>query len=50
MAPLAQGQIDIAGMSGFQEWASARGFQASLVPPEELLDISFVQNDDEALK
>jgi hypothetical protein len=46
----ADGMIDEAGMSGFQEWALARGFQVSLVPPEKLIDMSFVQYANEALK
>jgi NitT/TauT family transport system substrate-binding protein len=46
----ADGMIDNAGMSGFQEWALVRGFQISLVPPEKLLDMSFAQYANEALK
>lgn len=46
----ADGMIQAAGMSGFQEWALARGFQISLVPPEKLLDMSFAQYATEALK
>jgi NitT/TauT family transport system substrate-binding protein len=44
------GMIDIAGMSGFQEWAIAKGLQIKEIPPEDLLDLSFVESANEALK
>lgn len=50
MSMRSDGMIDIAGMSGFQEWALAKGLQVSLVPPEKLLDMSFVQYANDALK
>ncbi len=50
MSMRSDGMIDMAGMSGFQEWALAKGLQISLVPAEKLLDMSFVQSANEALK
>lgn len=52
MAMRSDGLIDpqIAGMSGFQEWALANGYITTVVPPENLLDLSFVQFANEALK
>ncbi len=50
MSMRSDGMIDIAGMSGFQEWATAKGLQVGLVPPEKLLDLSFVQAASQALK
>jgi NitT/TauT family transport system substrate-binding protein len=50
MSMKADGMIDNSVMSGFQDWALARGFQVSLVPPEKLLDMSFAQYANEALK
>jgi len=44
------GKIDPAVMTGFQDWATARGFQVGLVPPEKLLDMSFVEYANQALK
>lgn len=46
------GMIDLAtsGMSGFQDWALAKGLLVDKVPPEELLDLSFVTAANEALK
>jgi NitT/TauT family transport system substrate-binding protein len=46
----ADGMIESSGINGFQEWALARGFQISLVPPEKLLDMSFAQYASNALK
>jgi hypothetical protein len=37
-------------MSSFEEWALAKGLLVSLVPPESLLDLSFVQSANDALK
>jgi NitT/TauT family transport system substrate-binding protein len=50
MSMRSDGMIDMAGMSGFQEWALAKGLQVSLVPAEKLLDMSFVEYANEALK
>ncbi len=50
MTMRSDGTIDISGMSGFQEWATAKGLQVSLVPPEKMLDLSFVQFANQALK
>ncbi len=50
MSMRSDGMIDNAGMSGFQEWALAKGLQLSLVPPEKLLDMSFVKAANEAMK
>ena len=44
------GAIDLEGMSGFQEWAIAKGLQVSPVLPEQLLDMRFVQYAIDALK
>lgn len=44
------GMMDISGMTGFQEWAIAKGLQISLVPADDLLDLSFVEFANEALK
>ncbi|MCC7129345.1 MAG: hypothetical protein B6D39_07000 [Anaerolineae bacterium UTCFX2] len=46
------GMIDLAtsGISGFQEWAIAKGLLISEVAPEDLLDLSFVTAANEALK
>ncbi len=44
------GMIDPAVLSGFQEWAIAKGFQVALVPSEKLVDLSFVEYANEALK
>lgn len=44
------GLIDISGMAGFQEWAVARGLQEKLVPNDQLLDMSFVEYANTALK
>jgi len=46
----ADGMIDKGSLSGFQEWALARGFLVSLIPPEQLLDMSFVQYANDAIK
>jgi NitT/TauT family transport system substrate-binding protein len=50
MTMRSDGMIDIAGMTGFEDWAIAKGQQVSLVPPEKLLDLSFVQFANQALK
>jgi NitT/TauT family transport system substrate-binding protein len=50
MTMRSDGSINLEGMSGFQEWAIAKGLQVSPVPPEQLLDMSFVQNANDALK
>ncbi len=46
------GMIDLAtsGISGFQEWAVAKGLLLAPVKPEDLLDLSFVKDANEALK
>jgi NitT/TauT family transport system substrate-binding protein len=44
------GMIDSAALSGFQEWALARGFQVAPVSIDQLLDMSFVQYANEVLK
>lgn len=46
------GMIDLAtsGISGFQEWAVAKGLLLAPVKPEDLLDLSFVTDANEALK
>jgi hypothetical protein len=44
------GMINNTGISGFQEWALARGFLVSLVPPEKLMVMSFAQYASDALK
>jgi len=44
------GNIDLSGMAGFQEWAVAKGLQDKLVPLDELLDMSFVEYANQALK
>ncbi len=50
MSMRSDGMIDIAGMNDFQEWAITNGLQVSLVRPEKLLDMSFVQFANQALK
>ena len=52
MAMRSDGLIDpsISGMAGFQEWALANGYIDTAVAPEALLDLSFVQFANEALK
>jgi NitT/TauT family transport system substrate-binding protein len=52
MAMRSDGLIDptISGMAGFQEWALANGYIDTAVAPEALLDLSFVQAANEALK
>jgi len=44
------GNINEAGMSDFQDWALARGFQVAPVPLDKLLDMSFAQYASQALK
>jgi NitT/TauT family transport system substrate-binding protein len=44
------GMINNTGISEFQDWALARGFLVSLVPPEKLMDMSFAQYASDALK
>jgi NitT/TauT family transport system substrate-binding protein len=50
MSMRSDGSIDISGMSSFEEWTLAKGLLVSLVPPESLLDLSFVQSANDALK
>jgi NitT/TauT family transport system substrate-binding protein len=50
MTMKADGMIDKSVLTGFQEWALARGFQVGLVPLDKLVDTSFVQYANEALK
>lgn len=44
------GSMDITGMTGFQEWAIAKGLQLSLISSEQLLDLSFIEEANAALK
>jgi NitT/TauT family transport system substrate-binding protein len=50
MSMRSDGSIDISGMNDFEEWALAKGLLVKLVPPESLLDLSFVQSANDALK
>jgi len=50
MTMRSDGSIDISGVTGFEEWALAKGLLVSMVPPEDLLDLSFVQSANDALK
>jgi NitT/TauT family transport system substrate-binding protein len=44
------GMIDLSGMAGFQEWAVAKGLQEKIIPNDQLLDMSFVEYANQALK
>ena len=44
------GMIDLSGMSGFQEWAVSNGLQDTIVPPEKLIDLSFIEYANDQLK
>jgi NitT/TauT family transport system substrate-binding protein len=43
-------KLDDPGLKAFQEWAVANGYQDSLVPPEQMIDLSIVQAANQAQK
>jgi len=50
MSMRSDGMLDISAMTGFQDWAVAKGLQISLVPAEDLLDLSILDEAKAALK
>lgn len=50
MSMRADGAINLEGMDDFQQWALDKGYLISIVPEDQLLDLSFLETANKALK